>query len=194
MKGSIICNYSHGAYLSGDRLQIRQELFRSWLSKQDENVFQELSDDVLRDRGSSDMEGGVLMDIDDFLQSDCIRRRGLFATQLYIWRNSDFNVIPKKIVSLNSGLFGLVRAKTSPQTFFKQPIKVKGKTFFGMVSGFREVLKEWAVLKAAALAVVEESFGAATLSECLTDYELSQKATTFQLGPRDIQPGPVHKS
>ena len=128
------------------------------------------------------MEGGVLMDIDDFLQSDCIRRRWLFATQLYIWRNSDFNVIPKKLVSLNSGLFGLVRAKTSPQIFFKQ----QHKTFFGMVSGFREVLKEWAVLKAAALAVVEESFGAAALSEFLIGYELSQKATTFQLGPRDI--------
>lgn len=39
--------------------------------------------------------------------------------------------------------------------------QVKNKTFFGSVSAFAAVLADWAVIKAAAVAVIEESFGAA---------------------------------
>lgn len=80
MKGSIISNYGHGAWLSGDRLLVRQELFRQWLGKQDHEFLIDLSGEVLRDRGEGHLEGEVVYDVDDFMQMPSIRRRNQFET------------------------------------------------------------------------------------------------------------------
>ena len=75
LKLTHICNYNHGAFLSGDRLLTRQEAFNAWLSKQSEDYLQELSERVSEDIGaevSVDQRGCL---IDDFLKAPCIAKR-----------------------------------------------------------------------------------------------------------------------
>ena len=69
-----ICNYNHGAFLSGDRLLTRQEAFNAWLSKHSEDYLQELSERVSEDIGAevfADQRGFL---IDDFLKPIALPR------------------------------------------------------------------------------------------------------------------------
>lgn len=50
MKLTIISNYGHGAYLSGDRLLSRQGHFKNWLAKQDSQYFDMVAEEVMLDR------------------------------------------------------------------------------------------------------------------------------------------------
>ena len=83
MKGAIAANYGHGSYLSGDRLQIRQELFRQWLNKQPDDFFVEISEQILEDKqAGSDFTGEAIVGIEELMETPGVRKRGMFATDI----------------------------------------------------------------------------------------------------------------
>ena len=75
LKLTHICNYNHGAFLSGDRLLTRQEAFGTWLSKQSEDYLQELHEKVCEDNDEEVLACQTRVLIDEFLKAPCIAKR-----------------------------------------------------------------------------------------------------------------------
>ena len=80
MKLTIIANYGHGAYVKGDRLLARQEYLRSFLEKQDSSYFQVLSEEIMMDKGVSDVdEESASFLLSDWMECKSIKNRGGFV-------------------------------------------------------------------------------------------------------------------
>lgn len=80
MKLTIISNYGHGSFGSGDRHLTRQEHVKSWLAKRDQWYFETTAEEIALDRGELglDTESAHLC-MSDFLDADSIRTRGGFV-------------------------------------------------------------------------------------------------------------------
>ena len=80
MKLTIIANYGHGSFGSGDRHLTRQEHLQSWLSKRDQAYYETIADEISLDRGQLglDTEGARLC-MSDFLEANSIKTRGGFV-------------------------------------------------------------------------------------------------------------------
>ena len=80
MKLTIISNYGHGAYLSGDRLLSRQGHFKNWLAKQDSQYFDMVAEEVMLDRDEVGVDGeSAALNMTDFLSAKSIKTRGGFV-------------------------------------------------------------------------------------------------------------------
>ena len=80
MKLTIIANYGHGAFGKGERLLARQEYLRSFLQKQDSSYFQDLSEEIMMDKGVSDVdEESASILLSDWMECKSIKNRGGFA-------------------------------------------------------------------------------------------------------------------
>ena len=84
MRGTIIANYSHGAYCSGDRLLSRQQLFRQWLESRDDDFFSAITEEVFADRlVEYHPDESALLSVDDLLLTPGICKRGRFEACLW---------------------------------------------------------------------------------------------------------------
>eukprot|EP00435_Cladocopium_sp_Y103_P065603 s253_g27.t1 len=83
MKLTIIANYGHGAFGKGDRLLARQEYLRSFLEKQDSSYFQDLSEEIMMDKGISDVKNktffGMVLIFNQILADWAILREASLA-------------------------------------------------------------------------------------------------------------------
>eukprot|EP00439_Symbiodinium_sp_Y106_P040768 s155_g5.t1 len=74
-----ICNFDHGAYKSGDKLEMKQDAFALFLSEQEDAYFQSFQERVAADRNEPyepDMQAGDTMQ--DWLQTKALQNRGLY--------------------------------------------------------------------------------------------------------------------
>ncbi|CAE7232718.1 unnamed protein product [Symbiodinium sp. CCMP2592] len=121
MRLTIAANYGHGTKLTGERVSMRREYLETWLLKQDEEYFEEISEEINHDRGQRGMTSdAVQASVTDFLESPLIKRRAHYA---------------------------------------------KNKSWFGCLTCFKMLLRDWTVLREAARAVVVESNGLADEEE-----------------------------
>lgn len=85
MKLTIVCNFGHGAFCTGDRLLSRQEYLHKYLQKQDAAYFQEIAFEIARDNDEHHLvvdEDHAASLIEDFMNAPSIKNRGLFAPGL----------------------------------------------------------------------------------------------------------------
>ncbi|CAE7811014.1 unnamed protein product [Symbiodinium sp. CCMP2592] len=121
MRLTIAANYGHGSKITGERVTMRQEYLETWLGKQDEQYFEEISEEINHDRGERGMTSdAVQTSIAEFLEAPLIKRRAHYA---------------------------------------------KNKSWFGCLTCFKMLLRDWTVLREAARAVVVESAGMAPCPE-----------------------------
>ena len=73
-------NFDHGAYKSGDKLEMKQDAFALFLSEQEDAYFQSFQERVAADRNEPyepDMQAGDTMQ--DWLQTKALQNRGLYV-------------------------------------------------------------------------------------------------------------------
>lgn len=83
MRLTIAANYSHGAKLTGERSSMRAEFLESYLEKQSDEYFLDISTEIALDRGLStdDMDYDTCrFTLQDFLEAPSIRKRGDYVT------------------------------------------------------------------------------------------------------------------
>ena len=86
MRLTIAANYGHGTRLTGERVTMRREYLETWLEKQDEQYFDEISEEINHDRGETGMTSdAVQASMTDFLESPLIKRRAHFVPPWQIW-------------------------------------------------------------------------------------------------------------
>ena len=84
LKLTIVANYNHGAFSSGDRLFNKIEIFSAWLNKQPDTYFEELSEDMSLDHGDPVSAETAKAACDDFMASPAITNRLEFVTCLCV--------------------------------------------------------------------------------------------------------------
>ena len=84
LKLTIIANYNHGAFKSGDRLYVKQEVFKKWLSAKPESYFQDLQEEIANDRQEDISDSSTTYDmLNDYMNSPVITNRMEFATNSF---------------------------------------------------------------------------------------------------------------
>lgn len=84
MRLTVASNYPHGTKLTGERGTLRKQMLQSFLAKQDEQYYEDISEEIALDRGITN--DGVGQDacrllLEDFLETPSIRKRGDYASQ-----------------------------------------------------------------------------------------------------------------
>ena len=74
---TIAANYAHGTKTTGERATDRRTFLKSFLNRQDEAYFEDLTVEILRDKGIQDAEGiSARFLVEEFLQAESIRKKG----------------------------------------------------------------------------------------------------------------------
>ncbi len=149
MKLTVLCNFNHGSFCSGDRLYQKQELFQRFLNRQDENYFIERAEEVSFDRNEEVDESTARSSLQDFMDCQSIKNRLKFVTQLYL----QAIVFGTLLLSVAISYPRFEAQSVSPTT------KVKNKAWFGMNAAFRAIVKDWTIQSEAAHALVHETRG-----------------------------------
>ena len=85
LKLTVISNFNHGAWSSGDRFQMKSDYFKSFLGKQPPEYFEELSDEISLDRHQPAAESpsvSIVLEAQDLLSSEVMVKRLAFAIWL----------------------------------------------------------------------------------------------------------------
>jgi len=75
-------NFNHGAFLSGDRLHQKLEAVTAFLELQNEEFFATMSESIALDRGIDFSPDMVHVNFQTWMEANCIKNRGHFATRL----------------------------------------------------------------------------------------------------------------
>lgn len=80
MKLTLISNYGHGSFKSGDRMYTRQQYVKAWLDKKQVDYFESVAEEIALDRGHHHVDAAdARVSMSDFLESPLISRRGGYA-------------------------------------------------------------------------------------------------------------------
>ena len=86
LKLTVLCNHSHGAFLSGERYHTRQEIVGDFLAAQGDEFFLDVAESLAFDRGESYDPDQVPDRFREWMDSPAIARRGLFVTQRHYFQ------------------------------------------------------------------------------------------------------------
>ncbi len=84
MRLTIAANYGHGAKLTGDRSAVRSQYLESYLAKQSDEYYVDISSEIALDRGlwTDDLAPDACRFVlQDFLEAPSIRKRGDYVTR-----------------------------------------------------------------------------------------------------------------
>ena len=83
LKATVIANYSHGSFLSGEKQFSKKEYLQAYLERQDESFFEEMGDEIACDRDENVTEFEAKAILESWMECPSIANRGHFAT----WQN-----------------------------------------------------------------------------------------------------------
>jgi hypothetical protein len=82
LKLTHVCNYNHGSFKSGDRGFTKREIFADYLSKQPDEYYDMLQEEIASCLGIGNPEEAESLrwQFNEFMQAPCIAKRNIFAT------------------------------------------------------------------------------------------------------------------
>ena len=80
LKATVIANYSHGSFLSGEKQFSKKEYLQAYLERQDESFFEEMGDEIACDRDENVTEFEAKAILESWMECPSIANRGHFAT------------------------------------------------------------------------------------------------------------------
>ena len=80
MKLTIICNFNHGSFASGDRLYTKKEVFGAFLDRKPDEYFEDLSESISLDRDEPVIPDAGKSYCHDFKTSRAIKNRLEFVS------------------------------------------------------------------------------------------------------------------
>lgn len=81
LKLTIAANYAHGAYRSGDKHLRMKSALEVFLSRQNSTWWENFSEDMAQNRQVSREEGSPVELLDNIMNSQSVRAKGLYATR-----------------------------------------------------------------------------------------------------------------
>jgi hypothetical protein len=82
LKLTIISNFNHGSFVSGDRMYTKREVFGQWLRGKDHDYFADIAEEIAMDREENINQDTAILYMNDFMESPAIAKRLEFESWL----------------------------------------------------------------------------------------------------------------
>jgi hypothetical protein len=84
LKLTVVANFNHGSFSSGDKLYTKMDALRAWLELQTPEFFEEKAELVSFDRGEEHDADQTALALEEWMQAPLIKNRGAFVFTLVL--------------------------------------------------------------------------------------------------------------